>query len=207
MSSPGPYRYISFDIECDGQIIFGNSMRSVGMVLFDERGTELDSIEVHLQPHPGAAVDRDTYENFFMKQCPAAWEHLLKDALPPKEAIDTLAAWINKHCPRDPSWRPDSKRSNYALIASPSGWDLSWLEAYWSWYRNGDHLNWFQCIDIRSFAMGKLNLPTYADTALGGPVVSKYKPTQGQFKHHAVDDARCQGQMFFNLRDGRLVAQ
>ena len=83
----------------------------------------------------------------------------------------------------------------------PSAADFPRVNSYWSFMNTtpsgaAEMFLDYRCIDLRSYAMGKLGLP-YAELGRKS-VLHQYRDSY-QNMHHALDDARNQGNWFFNL--------
>lgn len=105
---------VSVDIETDGPIIGIHSLRSIGAVAYTHDMFEISRFEVNLEAH--GIADTDTME--FWEKWPEAWEHLLKDAVAPHDAMAAFLEWLVAF--------------NHPLrfVAWPCWFDYSWIRQY-----------------------------------------------------------------------------
>lgn len=108
------------DIECDGNQIGRNSMRSFCTVAVNAQTLEIiDIFDVNLRPLQGATENFDTVETFFKGQFPEAWADLLINPQDPKQAMNNYLDWLD-------SLKADRK----IFCASPISYDKAWMVWY-----------------------------------------------------------------------------
>lgn len=193
--------YVSIDIETDGNLPGVNSMLSLGAVAFDSEGNELDTWYNKFLPLESARPDPDTLK--WWEKFPAAWEECHVNPSLPGTAIDSLNGWLN------------GLPGKAVLMANPAAWDgmfTNWYAVQFSYFQKY-LVTKHRVLDIRSFTMGALG---------GGFLTSGRDDLRKRFKaitaanpmqHHALHDAREQGQQFFEVvrlvrgREDRLIEQ
>lgn len=171
---PRPEIFVSVDIEADGPLPGEHSMLSLGAVRVDDpRQTfyvELRPISTHFVPEALAVsgLDRD---------------RLLAEGADPAEAMGAFVAWA-----KGLGGKP--------VFVSFSTWD--WAFVYWYLIRFvGRSPFGHSSLDIKSFYMGRYGT-TWAET--GKRHIARRHPQLlaglGPHTHHALDDAREQGELF-----------
>ncbi len=176
--------YVSTDIEADGPIPGPHSMLSLGSAAFSPDGHMLDTYSMNLVTLEGATADPDTTE--FWKRNQKAYDETRKDTIYPEVGMKRYVSWL-KGLPGKP-----------VFVGYPAGFDF--LFVYWYLIRfAGESPFSFSALDIKSYAMCKLNMP-YRNT------IKRNMPSKWFSKrphtHVALDDAIEQGELFINmLRD------
>jgi hypothetical protein len=175
---------LSVDVECDGWLPGRHSMRSFGVVAGRDRN-ELGAFYRLLKPLPGAEEDPSTMD-WWRRQGPAYTE-LFGDPSQwrdPQQAIAEFVAWVRGF-------------PHPVFFASPAGFDFVWLKYYLLRFAGRDSL-WHNCMDLRSVAWGLRG-------RYGGPLKNELKKmglgSRRPHTHHALDDAREQLDLFWNLAD------
>lgn len=183
--------YVSTDVEADGPIPGANSMLSFASVAYDPRGQEIGAYVANLDALPDATPDPRTME--WWRSQPEAWAACRKQTRPPAEAMRDYDAWL-----RNLPGRP-------VFVAFPLLFDMMFVY----WYQ-------MRFVGASPFSHSGIDLKTMAYVALGG---QEYRAATKRnmprswlgnvpHTHVALDDARGQGELFFNLRRellGRLV--
>jgi len=188
--------FISFDIETLGGDPSRNYMFNLGAVAYTSDRKLLGEISLNFASPEGAAADAATLQ-WFQTQHADAYARMTKDALEPALAMAKLREWCTAMCAG--GLRP-------VFIAYPTIFDGTWLSVYWFRYlghpSNGRGPG-FSVIDIRSYAMGRLGLATYAESGKE-KALKPYMPDPASFPHThtGLDDAHEQAMLFFNVRDG-----
>lgn len=184
--------YFSVDIETDGPIPGPNSMLSLGAVAFDEDGKSLDEFEVNFELLEGAAGHPETMA-WWAKQEEEIWKACRANPRPPAEAMSRFSAWVQG--------LSEKHKASPVCVAYPAGFDF--LFVYWYLIRFcGESPFSFSCLDMKTYAAATLKLPYRQAT-------KKHMP-RGWFSnlpphtHRALDDAREQGLLFFNMRRQNL---
>jgi hypothetical protein len=183
--APRPEIYVSTDVETDGPIPGENSMLSMASVAFDEGGRELAAFSVNLETLPGAKANAKTME--WWQGQPAAWAAARKDAVPAKQAMDRYMIWLER------------LQGEPVFVGYPLLFDMMFV--YWYLMKFAGR---------SPFSHSGIDIKTMAYTALGGEsyrnATKKHMP-RGWFPpnmphtHVALDDAREQGLLFFNIRN------
>jgi 3'-5' exoribonuclease Rv2179c-like domain len=179
--------YVSIDMELSGNYPDKHFPTEIGLVAFDgSSGKEIGCLQTFLQADEGKVWDKDTFEWYQKQPGYKTWSML---AVPAKQAMQDIKAWLTK------------LRKGYekmAFIAYPTAFDGQWFHIMW--YRHLGHPTGgkgpgFTFIDIRSFAAGKLGVDVFQASKWNAlkPFLPNVPHT-----HLAVDDAREQGQLYFN---------
>lgn len=182
--------FFSLDIETDGQVPGLNSMRSIGMVAFTAEHIPLGEFHANLQPWPGAKPDIKTIEWWLeTDEKLAMWTRINNDKVrDPEDAMfDCLAfidMWVDKT-----GFRP-------VCVCSPAGFDYSFFRWYAIATQKQDSPFGHRCLDIRSYVMGMYGRP-YLQS--GNQTLPPEILTDLPITHDALDDARKQAHIFFNL--------
>ena len=167
-------RYISVDIEASGPIPGEYSMLSIGACLV---GEPEQAIYLELKPdspkHDPEAVEVTGFD----------LEALAITGLAPREAMQTLAAWISL------VGRTDRKPVFVGLNAP---FDWSFVNYYFHRYL-GENPFGFAALDIKAFYMGAFNLEwsQTKSSHMNANLLPRTFPT-----HNALDDARYQAELF-----------
>lgn len=177
---------ISFDVEADGPIPIHNSMRSIGLVAYNEFGEEIDTFYAVLNQLPEAAEDVDTM-TWWATQDKKVYDEVFNNpsAIDPELACGQLILWLQKF-------------GHYKFMANPAGFDFTFLRVYMTMYY-GVSNKWHNCIDMRSFAAAVLSDDV---VKFGGNIKAEIKRRMNlnfPHTHNALDDAREQGACFFAL--------
>jgi DNA polymerase III alpha subunit (gram-positive type) len=181
--------YVSTDIETMGPIPGPYSMLSLGSVAFSEDGKLIDTFYVNLLPLEESTEHPDTKK--WWETQPEAWKALQNDRKDPAEAMKEYVKWVNQ------------LKGIPVFMAYPAGFD--WTFVYWYMIKFVGHSPFsFSALDIKTYAMAKLNCPYRKATKKNFP--KRWFDKQTPHDHNALNDAHGQGIMFFNmLKDrGRL---
>lgn len=174
--------YISVDIETDGPIPGDYSMLSLGAVAFDENGKEIDSFEANLKVLVGAMQDKDTME--WWKTQPEAWEYCQINKKLPQIVMIEFREWVM------------NLEGKPVFVAYPAGFD--WTFVYWYLIHFCGHSPFgFQALDLKSYVMAKLN-KNFRETSKRN--MPKEWFTNILHSHKAIEDAREQGLLFFQMK-------
>ena len=196
--------YISVDIESFGPIPGPNSMVNLGAVAYTADKRKLGEFDGNLQEIEGSVRDPDTMDNFWLKPAQAETLKIITtDPLPAIDVMRNFRAWVDEMTVAAREATGDAGVGP-VLVAYPSGFDFLYI--YWYWMRYlGEHPSfWFKCIDIKTYAAGKFNVPYNMcnKSAKRGGVLVEYWPKDKPHTHLGVDDAYEQLLVFFNVRDG-----
>jgi DNA polymerase III alpha subunit (gram-positive type) len=176
--------YVSTDIETDGPIPGVNSMLSLGSVAFDAEGKEIAAFEINLEALPGAAADPETMA--WWKTQPEAWQAARREPAEPAAAMKRYLAWVEA-LPGKP-----------VFVAYPLLFDMMFV--YWYVIRFcGRSPFGFSGIDIKTLAYAAMGAESYRD-ASKKHMPKHWLPRTEALSHVAVEDAREQGRLFFNIR-------
>jgi hypothetical protein len=179
-----PEVYVSTDVETDGPIPGENSMLSFASVAYDGGGKELATFTANLDILPGAKPDPRTMA--WWQDKPAAWAACRKDPIAPRTAMERYVIWLEK-LPGEP-----------VFVAYPLLFDMMFVY----WYL-------IKFVGRSPFSHSGIDIKTMAYVARGGDAyraaTKKNMPRDWFAKdlphtHVALDDARGQGVLFFNIR-------
>jgi hypothetical protein len=177
--------YISTDIETDGPIPGANSMLSLGSVAFDATGKEIASFEINFETLAGAAPDPKTAE--WWKTQPEAWAAARTNPVEPKAAMGRYLQWV-EGLPGEP-----------VFVAYPLLFDMMFV--YWYLIRFcGRSPFSYSGIDIKTMAYAAMGSTSYRG-ATKKNMPKHWHPPGVALSHVAIEDAREQGKLFFNIRD------
>lgn len=184
MKAARPEIYVSTDIETDGPIPGANSMLSLGSVAFDERGVEIASFAINFELLPGASPNPKTME--WWRSQREAWAAARKDPVESKAAMERYLAWVDK-LPGDP-----------VFVAYPLLFDMMFV--YWYLIRFCGRSPFSHSgIDIKTLAYAAMGSTAYRGAAKRN-MPKHWKPPKNRHSHVAIEDAREQGLLFFNIR-------
>lgn len=179
--------YFSLDIETDGPIPGPHSMLSFGLAAFERETGELaDSYTANLRTLVGASMHPDTKK--FWDENPKAFQATRENQRGVVEAMSDVVDWIKK--------LSQHHNSKAVCVAYPATFDFMFF--YWYMIRFvGESPFGFQCLDMKSLAMGELGTPFRETAKRNFPKhwFAKNMP----HTHHALDDAIEQGLMFINM--------
>lgn len=179
--------YVSVDIEADGPIPGPHSMLSLGAVALLPSGKEVGAFEVNFECLEGAKGDPETLE-WWSKQSRDVWEHIRKDARPPKEGVGAFVSWVNQ--------LSAEHKLPPVCVAYPAGFDFTFLYYYIRFFGFDSPFS-FSCLDIKSYAAAKLGVP-YRKAVKKNMPKSWFKGLPPH-THKGLDDAREQGLLFLNI--------
>lgn len=176
--------YFSTDIEADGPIPGKYSMLSFASVAFaSENGRIIDTFSRNLELLPEATQHPDTME--FWRKNQAAYKATRFDVRDPKEAMTEYVHWI------------ESIPGKPVFVAYPAGFDFMFV--YWYLINFVDKSPFsFSALDMKTFAMAKLNIPFRSATKKNFP--SKWFDVGDKHDHIALNDAIEQGRIFMKMR-------
>lgn len=182
-----PELYFSLDVEADGPIPGPHSMWSLGCSALNQAGEIVGEFDVNFKELPGAKGDPDTLA-WWDKQDPKIRARCREDQQDPQAAMSRFTKWVL-----------DISAQHKAMpvaVAYPAGYD--WLFVYWYLVYFGQKSPFgFSCLDIKTYAMVKLNLPYRETTKKNMP--KRWFEDLPPHTHLAIDDAREQGLLFLNM--------
>jgi len=186
--------YVSIDIETTGPTPGIHAMISLGAVAFNEQGEELSAFSVNLQVTDGMRWDSDTLA-FWNKQSDAAWLAVTRNPEYPYIAVHSFEEWLRKLM--------DTYNTKLTFVCWPTIYDMPFVQYYWrKYYVLGEVDNpvkLYHVIDIKTMAMLALDCDYNAASKARMPR-EWFPPDFTEHTHVAVEDAREQGYMFFQIR-------
>lgn len=190
MSQNKPTVYLSFDIEADGPSPQYNNMLSIGVWGFNELGEEIVAWERNLFPRQGKKSDPATMLEFWAKY-PDAWKYVNTNKVTTTTAFTELHSILSK------------LQFTYRIewLAWPASFDWQWLNCYYQdFIESNPEVDWLKlahkatCMSsVWSFYVKQQKLTKEAENDLWN------KFSAGDGGHYALADAKCQGQLYYNL--------
>lgn len=176
--------YISFDVETDGPSPLKHSLLSLGMVLFDNEGNEVDSLSVNIMKRNDAVENPSTME--FWAKNKEAWDHCHKDMLSPLDAMNKVSDFYSRY----------SSKYSLKWIAMPSCFDWMFLKSYFDAYSTKGVNIGFKCDCISSIR------DQYMKTkGLSWKDWDSMCEKLPKGDHFALADARFQGLIYFMIQN------
>ena len=176
--------YVSTDIEADGPIPGANSMLSLGSVAFDDAGREIASFAINFETLPGAAGNPKTMA--WWQTQPDAWAAARRDPVEPAAAMRRYLAWV------------ESLPGTPVFAAYPLLFDMMFV--YWYLIRFCGRSPFSHSdIDIKTLAYAATGSRSYR-SATKRNMPRAWQPPWVRHSHVALEDAREQGLLFFNIR-------
>ena len=184
------------DVESDGPVPGLNSMLSLGAVAIGWNNNKAEwqvtqSFNANLKslPEP-AAPDGRTMQEFWLKN-PKAWTEATENAMDPAYIMSQFVDWC-----RDVQafWgrRP-------IALCGPAGFDFAYVRYYLQRFTGDDFPFRHSCIDLKTVASMKLNLP-YKDSGKSS-YPKHWSRDMFPHTHKAVDDALEQGWLYARMLD------
>lgn len=177
--------YISVDIETSGPEIGRHYMMSLGAVAYGPNGTELGFFFQNLEPIFGWRMDPSTKRDFWDKN-PVAYKKATENTHNPYDVMNDFYLWVKQY-------------KNPVAVCYPAGFDFPWVYQYLMMFAGKSPFS-FSCIDIKTLAWEKLGAENYRESSKKN-WPNEWFSNLPPHTHIAVDDAREQGQLFFNIRD------
>jgi hypothetical protein len=175
--------YVSTDIEADGRIPGPHSMLSLGSVAIDDTGVTVSEFTVNLETLPDAVGDEKTMA--WWKTQPAAYAACRENVEAPALAMPRYATWLEA-LPGKP-----------VFVGYPAAFDF--LFVYWYLIRFAGRSPFgHSALDIKTLAMVALQ-SRYNDAAKRN-MPRRWFKSGTQHSHLALDDAKEQGQLFWEIR-------
>lgn len=176
-----PDIYISTDIETDGFVPGLNSMLSLGSAAFLEDKTLLSTFSVNFELLEEAVANPITTK--WWESQPAAWQACRENQINPLIAMQMYHDWLLQLPGR------------IIFVGYPLVYDIRFIDYYFQRFI-GENPFKFNAIDIRSYAMGMLNL-SYQNA--GKDHLPERWLDNLPHTHIALDDALEQGALFCNM--------
>lgn len=175
--------YCSTDIETDGPIPGVYSLLSFATAAYTADGVLVDTFTANLELLPGAEQHPDTVT--WWSERPDAWAATRTNLETPTAAMARYVAWLET-LPGKP-----------VFVAYPVGFDFMFV--YWYLIRfHGSSPFGFSALDIKTFAMAKLNRPYRQSSVRNWPSV--WVGWGGlELEHVALSDAMAQGASFCRM--------
>lgn len=180
--------FISVDIESDGPCPGENSMLSIGAVAYDNDGNELGDFEINLYSLWGAIQNRETME--WWNKYPRQYELTQVNMVGPYKAMLSFDNWLKQF-------------DKPLFVAWPVTFDFAFVYYYFHRFINRCPFG-YKGFDIYTYACTLLGFTNNDDMEIG--LWSKNFPeewkegTENPLEHVAINDARSQGRLFFNMR-------
>ncbi len=176
----------SFDGEFDGPNPVQNSMRSLGVSIFEDGNSHpIGQFYVTMKPQQFSSPNPKTMREFWDNH-PDMWMEVNKNTIPIIDAMAQLSDFFKSfHCKK------------FTFIASPACVDWMFLKIYYDVYGPADKFDiGFYCHDLSQ------KLRTYIDvTGIAQEETFKKSLAENKvYNHHALDDAMYQGVVYINLR-------
>ena len=181
--------YFSADVETDGPIPGPYSMLSFALVY----AGRFEPRRFTRPPADGAHFYRelrpisDAFEPEALRVNGLDRDRLLVEGEAPEVAMSSATDWV----------RGIAGKGTPVLVAYPMSFDWSWL--YWYFVRyspTGSPFNHSSCFDIKTAFAVKARLPI---SMAGRSKLPLNLRSARQHTHHAIDDAREQGEIFANI--------
>lgn len=180
-----PEVLVSIDGEFTGPIPGPYSMISMGAVAYDSTGKELSRFKVNLEELSGSVRHHKTME--WWLKFPEAWETATKNPVHPSQGMLYFAFWL-KSLPGKPK-----------VMGWPLPADFLFIYWYYVYFRGTTPPFKFDGIDIKTYAMAKLGIPSLKATSMEAVQRILGIPKK-ELSHDPVDDAVQQAEIFFALR-------
>jgi DNA polymerase III epsilon subunit-like protein len=175
--------WISVDVETSGPTPATGSLLAIGACLVDRPD---EGIELLLRPDPALPWRADAEAIHGLSR-----ERLAHEGLDPREAMETLAAWLERVVA--PGSRPV-----FVAFNAPFDW---MFVADCAWRHLGRNPFGFSALDIKALYLGRHldQVERWADT--GRLRVLVRYPVDLPHTHHALDDAREQAAICRRIRE------
>jgi hypothetical protein len=178
--------HVSVDIEADGPVPQLHSMLSLGAIALDADGQEFASFSVNLETLPGATMDPRTKK--WWRTQPAAWAACRANLEAPETALPRFAEWLEA-LPGKP-----------VFVGYPASFDFMFVVWYLHRFAGRNPFGW-GALDLKSYAMAKLNVPFRAVAKRTMPPAWFAACAPGH-THIALEDAREQARLWRAMRLG-----
>lgn len=183
--------YVSLDIETTGPIPGINAMLSLGAAAYNEGGEFLLDFDVNLQITDGFVWDTST-RDWWNKQSDAAWLGATRFPVPPDTAMYLFRTYLHKLM--------QEYSARVTFVCWPTIYDMPFVQYYYARYGVRDiDIKLHNVIDIKTMAMLALGT-SYLNTRKQDMPRIWFPPDFIEHSHIAVEDAKEQGYMFFQIR-------
>lgn len=167
--------FVSVDIEASGPTPGTGSMISLGACLVDK--PEI-GIYIELKPLPSLPWRDDAQQIHGMDR-----QALERGGLEPADAMERLAAWLNREC--GPDGQP-------IFVGFNAPFDWMFVADYF-WRYLGRNPFGVSALDLKSLYLGIAGVTHWAATTRAN--VDRYLDLEAEHNHHALDDARGQARV------------
>jgi DNA polymerase III epsilon subunit-like protein len=169
--------YISVDVETAGPVPGPYALLSIGACLVKDPST---TFYIELQhDSPDSTPEAITVHGLSL-------ETLRETGVPPKEAIQAFAAWIQRVA-------PEGKRAVFVAFNAPFDW--MFINSYFHRYLGYNPFG-HSALDIKAYFMGQAGV-TWAETSMKH--ISSHFLNETHLSHNALSDAQDQAQIFQRL--------
>lgn len=178
--------YMSFDIEADGPYPGDYSMIQFGGVIYDHEGNELSSLRLNLEEISDLGIYPET-KTWWETEGMDAYHKTRVNMVTAERGMHILDAWIEKY----------SENARIIAVGYPVSYDFLWV--YWYLHKFvGRCLLSFSGLDIKTMAYTMLGAKQFRKATKSG--MPPHWLSDLPHTHDALDDAREQGEIFFNIR-------
>jgi hypothetical protein len=190
--------YFSTDIEADGPIPGPYSMSSIGLVIPGFRTNDGSIRRIGREAQPVHYVELKPISEHFIPEAARVSGldrvDLITKGTEPADAMAALNTWITDACVQLADSIQERVRPVFA--AYPLGFD--WLFYYWYSieFTGSSPFGHSTAIDMKTLFASKANRAVVRSTKRDMP---RHLRGEGPHTHHALDDAREQGEMLMNL--------
>lgn len=171
-----PSHYLSVDIEADGPIPGIYSVLAIGICSV-------------FRPSQGFYAEfkpiSDTCDSEALKISGLDRERLGREGMEPKEGLESLRLWVQSVCADQPP----------VFVGFNAPFDFMFLHWYFVHFLGEDPFG-YSAFDIKAYVAGVLDI-SWEDTTKSR-MPGLFLPRR-PFRHHALDDARWQAQVFRTL--------
>ena len=175
--------YVSTDVETDGPIPGVYSMLSIGSAAYRPDSKEpVGTFTANLETLPGAQSHPETMR--WWEGQKEAWAACRTDPRPPEQVMRDYVRWL-KGLPGTP-----------VFVAYPAAFDFMFVCWYLHRFAGENPFGW-HALDIKSYAMAVLGTD-FNDTVKRNMPRHWFDETL-RYTHLALDDAKSQGALFFNM--------
>lgn len=175
--------FISTDVEATGPIPIKHSMLRFASAAFTIDKELISTYSANLKEIDGAIMDPDT--QIFWNQNPDAWNKSRENLKDIDEALNEYLSWVLEL----------KKKYVPIFLAYPAGFDFTFVRVYLEYFIGNCPFG-FSCLDLKSYAMGILNIPFKEVTKKS---LNDFNYPKLIHSHIALDDAVEQGSLFINL--------
>ncbi len=180
--------YFSVDIEANGPIPGRFSMLSIGVAACVPHEGILRRWSANFEEIPGSMQDPDTME--WWSKYPQAYAETRRDTVEPMRAMLDFHEFVHDTC-REANGKP-------VMVAYPAGFDFTFTHWYFLEYTNHDPFG-FQCIDMKTYAMAKLNQRFKETVKRNMP--KEWFNFEAKHSHIALDDAIEQAHLWLAMEN------